>query len=167
MLWHNGKKDHRRVIETQYHCQWWSRQEGYSWPWISCGIRYGKTQETEGWDVFPRIEREDIRKAVQQASEVVNCFRNFYLWQTDDNLDELELHHRQVVNCFRNFYLWQTDDNISLGLNIMTQLWIAFEIFIFDRLMTTVTLEELSRMRCELLSKFLSLTDWWQPHCCT
>ena len=42
-----------------------------------------------------------------------------------------------VVNCFRNFYLWQTDDNIFTALAGALSLWIAFEIFIFDRLMTT------------------------------
>ena len=46
--------------------------------------------------------------------KVVNCFRNFYLWQTDDNRPYLLSNKKSVVNCFRNFYLWQTDDNRSV-----------------------------------------------------
>ena len=39
-------------------------------------------------------------------------------------------------------------------------LWIAFEIYIFDRLITTEPEPFLLLASCELLSKFISLTDW-------
>ena len=41
-------------------------------------------------------------------------------------------------------------------------LWIAFEIFIFDRLTTARPHRCIPQRCCELLSKFLSLTDWQQ-----
>ena len=42
---------------------------------------------------------------------VVNCFRNFYLWGTNDNWADCSWWYYYVVNCFRNFYLWGTNDN--------------------------------------------------------
>ena len=66
----------------------------------------------------------------------------------------------ELLSKFLSLTDWQQRPDVDSGAT--NRLWIAFEIFIFDRLTTTKVWKYLHVICCELLSKFLSLTDWQQ-----
>jgi len=66
-----------------------------------------------------------------------------------------------VVICFQNLYLWYSDTTRMPWLNTIHPLWFAFKIYIFDILIQLFLLYSLIALRCDLLSKFISLIFWY------
>ncbi len=117
---------------------------------------------------------------------VVICFRNLYLWYSDTtrttstwnficcdllskfislifwyNNKAVQKIKAQVVICFRNLYLWYSDTTAIQRWQNSSQLWFAFEIYIFDILIQHRTYFIRLPICCDLLSKFISLIFWY------
>ncbi len=63
--------------------------------------------------------------------------------------------------CFRNLYLWYSDTTSFYQQQSVTLLWFAFEIYIFGILIQPLSVYFLNCLRCDLLSKFISLVFWY------
>ena len=63
-----------------------------------------------------------------------------------------------VVNCFQKSYLWLLNTTKALWYENKMKLWIAFKNLIFDYWTQPTPLSYPLPVRCELLSKILSLT---------
>ena len=79
--------------------------------------------------------KQRIRKKSTE-SPVVNCFQTLYLWQTGNSKSHIERLFKSVVNCFQTLYLWQTGNSLGQYRCTTEKLWIAFKLYIFDRLET-------------------------------
>ena len=115
--------------------------------------------------------------------KVVNCFQKSYLWLLNttprcrwwwlivlwiafknlifDYWTQLGLRFSRentVVNCFQKSYLWLLNTTLFVTLIIRGALWIAFKNLIFDYWTQHIPRRQEACVRCELLSKILSLT---------
>ena len=123
---------------------------------------------------------------INNATLVVICFQNLYLWYSDTtpvsffllhkccdllskfislifwyNFGTLRHRNNNVVICFQNLYLWYSDTTKIENSVEEELLWFAFKIYIFDILIQQFSYYSANFFRCDLLSKFISLIFWY------
>ena len=90
--------------------------------------------------------------------DLLSKFISLTFWYNPSTLD---MSASVVVICFQNLYLWLSDTTRNLELHWKDLLWFAFKIYIFDFLIQHKQNDKLNDKRCDLLSKFISLTFWY------
>ena len=97
---------------------------------------------------------------INNATLVVICFQNLYLWYSDTTPVSFFLLHKccDLLSKFISLIFWYNCLDLCLQCH---QLWFAFKIYIFDILIQLSFFTGKINGCCDLLSKFISLIFWY------